>query len=91
MRDSSRLTKIERFQVRPCPHDQSRPAPPHSSVARLTLIISHRSAVAATAHRVYVLAGGRIADEGSHGDLLARGGPYAALWQDHAAADERYS
>lgn len=57
-----------------------------SSVARLTLIISHRSAVAAIAHRVYVLAGGRIAGEGSHGDLLARCGPYAALWQNHAEA-----
>jgi ATP-binding cassette subfamily B protein len=49
---------------------------------RLTLMISHRAAVAARADYVYVLDGGRIVEEGRHETLAARQGPYGALWRE---------
>lgn len=44
------------------------------------MIVAHRLATAARADRIVVLAGGRIVEEGSHAELLARGGAYAAMW-----------
>ena len=46
---------------------------------RTTLVIAHRPATIALADRVAVLEGGRIVEEGTHGELL-RGSPrYRAL------------
>jgi ATP-binding cassette subfamily B protein len=50
------------------------------SRGRTTVIVAHRLATAARADRIVVLAGGRIAEEGSHSSLVARGGIYAAMW-----------
>jgi ATP-binding cassette, subfamily B, bacterial len=49
---------------------------------RPTLTISHRASVAARADYVYVLANGRIVEEGRHETLTARSGLYGALWRD---------
>jgi ATP-binding cassette subfamily B protein len=46
---------------------------------RTTLIVSHRPAAARAADRVLVLQDGRLVESGSHAELLARGGVYAAL------------
>jgi ATP-binding cassette subfamily B protein len=51
------------------------------SQGRTTVIVAHRLATAARADRIVVLEAGRIAEEGSHAELLARGGLYAAMWR----------
>ncbi|HEX4356754.1 MAG TPA: ABC transporter ATP-binding protein [Pseudonocardia sp.] len=48
---------------------------------RTTVLVAHRLATAARADRIVVLAGGRIVEQGSHAELLERGGRYAAFWR----------
>jgi ATP-binding cassette, subfamily B, bacterial len=46
---------------------------------RTTLVIAHRPATIALADRVAVLEGGRIVEQGTHGELLQRSALYRAL------------
>lgn len=46
-----------------------------------TLIVAHRLSTVRQADAIHVLEGGRLVESGSHDDLLARGGAYAALWR----------
>ncbi|WP_149180228.1 ABC transporter ATP-binding protein [Streptomyces sp. TRM49041] len=48
---------------------------------RTTLVVAHRLTTAARADRVVVMADGRVAEDGTHDELLARGGRYAELWR----------
>ncbi|MDX1414571.1 MAG: thiol reductant ABC exporter subunit CydD [Candidatus Promineifilaceae bacterium] len=48
---------------------------------RTVLIIAHRLHMVQDVDEIWVIAGGRIAERGSHQNLLARGGQYAALYQ----------
>ncbi|MFP5322660.1 MAG: ABC transporter ATP-binding protein [Acidimicrobiia bacterium] len=50
------------------------------SQGRTTIVIAHRLTTAARADRVAVVAGGSIAEVGTHDELIARGGHYAALF-----------
>lgn len=51
---------------------------------RAALLISHRFSTIRQADRIYVLEGGRVAEEGRHEDLVARGGTYARLYDAQA-------
>ena len=46
---------------------------------RTTLVIAHRLATIVGAHRILVLDGGEIVEQGDHATLLDRGGLYARL------------
>ena len=47
---------------------------------RTTVVIAHRLATVLDADRIYVLDHGRTVEQGTHGELIARGGLYARLY-----------
>lgn len=51
---------------------------------RATLIIAHELAIAEFVDRIVVLEQGTIVEDGTHVELLAAGGRYAALWAAHS-------
>jgi ATP-binding cassette subfamily B protein len=61
------------------------------SRGRTTLVIAHRLSTIVDADEIIVLADGRIAERGTHADLLRRDGLYAAMWrrQQHNGDESR--
>ncbi|MGW2018831.1 ABC transporter ATP-binding protein [Streptomyces sp. NPDC001927] len=55
---------------------------------RTTLVVAHRLTTAARADRVILMAHGRVAEDGTHDELLARGGSYAELWKAFIGEEE---
>jgi ATP-binding cassette subfamily B protein len=53
---------------------------------RITLLVSHRFSTVRMADQIVVLDGARVAEVGSHEELMARGGQYAELYGIQAAA-----
>jgi subfamily B ATP-binding cassette protein MsbA len=47
---------------------------------RTTLVVAHRLSTIVDADRIYVIDDGKVAEAGTHGELLRRGGIYAKLW-----------
>jgi subfamily B ATP-binding cassette protein MsbA len=54
---------------------------------RTSVVIAHRLSTIVHADRIYVLAAGRVVEQGTHDELLALGGEYSALWQRQLGED----
>jgi len=57
-----------------------------SSAGTITILVSHRFSTVRMADLIVVLDGSRLAEVGSHDQLMQRGGPYAELYRIQAAA-----
>jgi ABC-type multidrug transport system fused ATPase/permease subunit len=55
---------------------------------RTTLIVSHRLATVADAHRIIVLDEGEIVEEGTHASLMAKGGIYKRIYEHQSQAPD---
>jgi ATP-binding cassette subfamily B protein len=57
-----------------------------SANGAVSVLISHRFSTVAMADLIVVLDGARVAEQGSHAELIARGGRYAQLYRLQAKA-----
>ncbi len=73
--------------VDPTKEHEIRAALTEVMTGRTTLIIAHRPATIALADRVVLLDGGRVADEGTHAELLARSELYRTVLAQSVAPD----
>ncbi len=55
------------------------------TTGKMAILISHRFSTVRMADRIFVLANGKIAEQGSHQQLVALGGHYAELFEMQAA------
>src|SRR5205807_10298771 len=51
---------------------------------KTTIVIAHRLSTLAKMDRILVFDQGKVVEEGSHSDLMARNGHYARMWQMQA-------
>ncbi|MFC9431547.1 ABC transporter ATP-binding protein [Streptomyces sp. NPDC056987] len=58
----------------------------NASTGRITLLVSHRFSTVRMADLIVVLDGARVAEYGTHDELVARGGPYAELYGIQASS-----
>jgi ATP-binding cassette subfamily B protein len=56
------------------------------TTGKMALFISHRFSTVRMAERIIVLENGSISEEGSHGQLMSRGGTYAGMFELQAAS-----
>ena len=58
------------------------------SEGRTVITIAHRLSTVVDADKIVVLDAGKIIEQGTHDDLLARDGRYAQMWHRQAAGDD---
>ncbi|MBR0173512.1 MAG: ABC transporter ATP-binding protein [Lachnospiraceae bacterium] len=58
----------------------------HLMKDRTVIMIAHRLSTVVNADRIIVLDAGRVAEEGTHADLVKAGGLYARMWEDYNRA-----
>ena len=51
--------------------------------SKTVLMIAHRLSTVQNADNIIVLSEGKIAEQGSHSDLLQKNGVYSAMWADY--------
>ena len=61
------------------------------AIGRTTLIIAHRLSTVMDANQILVMDAGNIVERGSHAELIARDGHYAAMWRLQQRATETIS
>lgn len=52
---------------------------------KTAIVVSHRLGIARAADRILVMDRGTVVEEGTHADLLSKGGLYAQMWQAQAS------
>jgi ATP-binding cassette subfamily B protein len=61
------------------------------ATGRTTIVIAHRLQTARLADRIVVLSGGRVAEAGTHDELVGGDGPYAAMWRAFELVDQGHT
>mgnify|MGYP005871810507 CR=1 FL=1 len=56
---------------------------------RTSLVIAHRLSTVLAADVILVLKDGRLVEQGTHAELLAKGGVYAALYHTQFRREEK--
>ena len=77
---------FERYAAATSGNYQVSPAAGDAGDGRITILVSHRFSTVRMADLIVVLAGARVAEVGTHDELMARGGTYAQLYSIQAAA-----
>ncbi len=55
---------------------------------KTVIMIAHRLSTVCRADCIYVMEGGRIAEQGKHGELLRADGLYAGMWKNYQSSVE---
>ncbi|NJM89020.1 MAG: ATP-binding cassette domain-containing protein, partial [Hydrococcus sp. RU_2_2] len=58
------------------------------STGRTTIVIAHRLSTITEADQILVLSGGCLVEEGTHRELIGKGGKYASMWRKQIRAQK---